>query len=196
MSTLAFILDEPDVRNNIIGVPLFAHTMLAFSAVFLLKMTLKWNLGMNSNHNFSLAGSPSAARTAGLYINSDAVQDLVDRVIILLKNAVASEKHLTKHIAAGLSKMLASFILSFRGPARRNFPETGQHQIMATPPSQSDYPDMNDHLCHSKDGDSFTLTGGPLADDFGFSFDEAWQDFPATTLDFLTSSWQDTTAFP
>jgi hypothetical protein len=39
MSTLAFVLDEPGVRNNILHVPLFSHTVLAFSAVFLLKVT-------------------------------------------------------------------------------------------------------------------------------------------------------------
>ncbi|KAH6723794.1 hypothetical protein BKA61DRAFT_16054 [Leptodontidium sp. MPI-SDFR-AT-0119] len=192
MSTLAFILDEPDIRNNIIGVPLFAHTMLAFSAVFLLKVTLKWNLNMT---NQSFSASPSAARTAGLYINSAAVEDLVDRVIKLLQNAVSSEKHLTKHIAGGLSKMLASFRISVR-VSRNAHEENGQQQSMAAPPLQNEYSATNTYVSHSGvSAASFPLAEGPLPDDFGFSFDEAWQDFPATTLDFLTSQWQDSTSF-
>ncbi|KAH7377596.1 hypothetical protein BKA64DRAFT_255509 [Cadophora sp. MPI-SDFR-AT-0126] len=186
MSTLAFILDEPDIRNNIIGVPLFAHTMLAFSAVFLLKVTLKWKA--SPNHGFS------ASATASLYINSEAVEDLVGRVITLLQNAVSSEKHLTKHIAGGLSKMLASFRLSLRG-SRHVLQKNDQNQAMMAPALQDDYSSMNTHLPQVETANAYVMADGSLADDFGFTFDEAWQDFPATTLDFFTSQWQDSTTF-
>ncbi|KAH7305675.1 fungal-specific transcription factor [Rhexocercosporidium sp. MPI-PUGE-AT-0058] len=193
MSTLAFILDEPDVRNNIIGVPLFAHTMLAFSAVFLLKVTLKWNSNNSTNQNFST--SPSAASTAGLHINAAAVEDLVDRVIMLLRNAVSSEKHLTKHIAGGLSKMLASFRISVHVSINA-LQENGQRQDKAAPQLQNDHSAMNAQISHSDATvTSFPLANEALPNDFGFGFDEAWQDFPATTLDFLTSQWQDSTNF-
>lgn len=90
MKVLAFILDEPDVRDHIIGVPLFTHTMLAFSAVFLLKVALKWN----SIHDFP-GSTPGPFPLHGIYINSDAVKDMVNRIVILLHGSVASEKHLT-----------------------------------------------------------------------------------------------------
>ena len=187
MSTLAFILDEPDIRNNIIGVPLFAHTMLAFSAVFLLKVTLKWR----SSPGSSFSPSP----TPGLYINSDAVEDLVRRVITLLQNAVSSENHLTKHIAGGLSKMLTSFRLSLRGSRQTMQQNEQQHQGTVEPTLRDDYSAINAGLPQTDTTNSFAIANGSLPDDFGFTFDEAWQDFPATTLDFLTSQWQDSTTF-
>ena len=54
---------------------------------------------------------------------------------------------------------------------------------------------MNAGLPQTDAINSFAMANGSLSDDFGFTFDEAWQDFPATTLDFLTSQWQDSTTF-
>lgn len=88
MATLNFVLEEPDIRNAIVGVPLFTHTMIAFSAVFLLKVAWKWNVGN------------------GLNIDAHHVQDLVQNIINLMGSAKASEKHLTYHIAKGLERML------------------------------------------------------------------------------------------
>jgi hypothetical protein len=122
MSTLAFALDEPDGRNNIIGVPLFSHTMLAFSAVFLLKVTLKWNPAnkiRNPTSPFEIS-----ATSAGLHINSNVAEDLVKRVVLFLHDTVANEKLLTRHIARGLSKMLVSFKTSMHGPGLIVIPAT------------------------------------------------------------------------
>ena len=220
MSTLAFILDEADVRNNIIGIPLFTHTMLAFSAVFLLKVTLKWSAGGGGTSNplvraaskTSSSSSSAAARTTGIYINVDAVEDLVERVISLLHDAVANEKHLTRHIARGLSKLLASFRTAMRGELQLlqqqhdDDPivhEGRRHskQVTVPPPpaasQQKGYPYANVNV-----GDGFEMpdmssvsemSGAACTpvDHVGFSFDEIWQNFPATTLDFLTSQWQE-----
>lgn len=87
MSTLDFILHEPDIRSSIVGVPLYTHTMVAFCAVFLLKVAWKWN-------------SPS------LNIDKRQVRDLVLSVIEVMSSVAASKKHLAYHIASGLSKML------------------------------------------------------------------------------------------
>jgi hypothetical protein len=87
MATLNFVLEEPDIRNAIVGVPLFTHTMVAFCAVFLLKVAWKWN-------------------SAHLDINPRQVQDLVQRIVELMSNVAANKKHLTYHIASGLAKML------------------------------------------------------------------------------------------
>ncbi|EZF77765.1 hypothetical protein H105_01050 [Trichophyton soudanense CBS 452.61] len=90
MATLNLVLEEVDLRDAVVGVPIFTHTMITFSAVFLLKVAVIWNTG---------------------YLNVDAgqVQHLVERIIDLITRASAGEKHLTRHISRGLGKMLERF---------------------------------------------------------------------------------------
>lgn len=52
MSTLVHILDEEDIARALNGVPIFAHTMVAFCATFLLKIAAIWARG---GDNFSQA---------------------------------------------------------------------------------------------------------------------------------------------
>lgn len=89
MAILNTILYEPDIRNAIVGIPLFTHTMVAFSSVFLMKVAWKW-------------------KPASLNIDQAQIQDLIHKVVDLLSSAKASEKHLAYHIATGLKKMLMS----------------------------------------------------------------------------------------
>jgi hypothetical protein len=89
-TTLSVVLDEPDMRNSLVGVPLYLHAMITFAAVFLLKVHLKW-------------------KDVGLSIDSGLIQDLVERVIKLLNDVRASERHITYYIARGLSRMLSKF---------------------------------------------------------------------------------------
>lgn len=88
MATLNLLLFEPDIRTALVGVPLFTHTMIAFSAVFLLKVAWKWS-------------------STYLYIDERQVLDLVQQVINTMSSVQASDKHLTNHIANGLRQMLA-----------------------------------------------------------------------------------------
>ncbi|KAJ9239221.1 transcriptional regulator family: Fungal Specific TF [Paecilomyces variotii] len=90
MACLNMVLEEPDVRDAIVGVPIFTHTMVTFSAVFLLKVAVNWN-------------------SAYLNIDGRQVRQLVERVIALLNSVSAGERHLTRHIARGLGKMLERF---------------------------------------------------------------------------------------
>ncbi|KAL4921917.1 hypothetical protein BDW62DRAFT_173649 [Aspergillus aurantiobrunneus] len=90
MACLNMVLEEQDIRDAIVGVPIFTHTMVTFSAVFLLKVAVNWN-------------------SAYLSLDSGQVRSLVERVINLLNCVSAGERHLTRHIARGLSKMLERF---------------------------------------------------------------------------------------
>ncbi|CEL07524.1 hypothetical protein BJX68DRAFT_234646 [Aspergillus pseudodeflectus] len=90
MACLNMVLEEQDIRDAIVGVPIFTHTMVTFSAVFLLKVAVNWN-------------------SAYLSLDSAQVRGLVERVIDLLNCVSAGERHLTRHIARGLSKMLERF---------------------------------------------------------------------------------------
>lgn len=90
MACLNMVLEEPDIRDAIVGVPIFTHTMVTFSAVFLLKVAINWN-------------------SAYLSLDGRQVRRLVERVIELLNCVSAGERHLTRHIARGLGKMLERF---------------------------------------------------------------------------------------
>jgi hypothetical protein len=87
VTILSTVLREPDIRAAIVGVPIYLHTMITYAAVFLLKMQLKW-------------------KSVLLSIKSVMIRDLVGQVIKLLNEARASDRHLTYHMASGLSKML------------------------------------------------------------------------------------------
>ncbi|OQU94481.1 Fungal Zn2-Cys6 binuclear cluster domain-containing protein [Cladophialophora immunda] len=88
MSTMNLVLHEPDIRNAVARVTLFKHTMVAFAAVFLLKVVWSWN-------------------SASLNIDRRQVLELVQAVVDLLSGVQASRRHLCRYIATGLSKMIS-----------------------------------------------------------------------------------------
>lgn len=88
IGTMNVVLYEPDIRKALSGVPLFTHTMIAFTAVFLLKVAWKWNFAFST-------------------VDPRQIIDLVQKVADLMSSVEASDKHLTYHIARGLNKMLA-----------------------------------------------------------------------------------------
>ncbi|KAG4422319.1 hypothetical protein IFR04_004585 [Cadophora malorum] len=87
LGILQMVLEDTDVRNSVVGVPIYLSTMITYSTVFLLKVQQKWGA-------FKLGTDPVLVR------------DLVTRTISLLNEVRAGERHLTGHIAAGLTKML------------------------------------------------------------------------------------------
>lgn len=87
VSILQICLGDADLRNSVVGVPIYLHTMIAYSAVFLLKARQK-------------------SKTYNLEADSDLILNLVTRIIDLLVHSQAGERHLSGHIAAGLKKML------------------------------------------------------------------------------------------
>jgi len=87
MAILNTFIHEPDIRNAIVGMPLYTHTMVSFSSVFLIKVAWNW-------------------KSASLCIDQQQIHDLVQKVANLLSAVEASEKHLAYHIANGLNRML------------------------------------------------------------------------------------------
>ncbi|KFX98547.1 hypothetical protein V490_02256 [Pseudogymnoascus sp. VKM F-3557] len=107
-SILQTVLDEPGIRNSVVGVPIYLHTMIAYSAVFLLKVQQKW-------------------KAYNLSTDATLIRDLVMRIIRLLLDARAGERHLSSHIATGLSKMLDHFTSWEAGETSRILPvDAGQ----------------------------------------------------------------------
>jgi hypothetical protein len=87
MSILQLVIDEPDIKDALIGVPLYLHTMITYAAVFLLKVQQQW-------------------KAARLGTDSVLIRESVEHVIRIFNKEGASERHLSYHIARGLSKML------------------------------------------------------------------------------------------
>ncbi|KAH7136919.1 hypothetical protein B0J13DRAFT_560256 [Dactylonectria estremocensis] len=88
VSILTLVLEEDDMRKALVGTPLYVHTMIAFASVFLMKATTKWD------------------RLMGLNIEYTFVSRLLGRMVVLLKSAVTSDRHMIRHVALGLEKML------------------------------------------------------------------------------------------
>ncbi|KAF0324605.1 C6 transcription factor, partial [Colletotrichum asianum] len=87
-SILTLVQEEEDLRKALVGTPLYVHTMIAFASVFLMKVAAKWGSIMGLNIDYA-----NALR-------------LVNKMISVLKESVASDKHMLKHIGQGLEKML------------------------------------------------------------------------------------------
>ncbi|KAI5848776.1 hypothetical protein DFP73DRAFT_572231 [Morchella snyderi] len=85
---LSIVLDVTDIRESLVGVPLYMTTMIAFAAVFLLKVTARWR---------GIGFSP---------YEPDQVWEQVNRVINMLKEKRVGEQHIIHHVAAGLEKMM------------------------------------------------------------------------------------------
>lgn len=85
---LNFIVEDPSMRNSILGVPLYFHTMITYASVFLLKVHLRW-------------------RTARLNLDPAMFVAVIERVAQLLASVNGSERHLSFHIAEGLTGMIA-----------------------------------------------------------------------------------------
>lgn len=113
-SILTFVQEEEDMRRALVGMPLYFHTMITFAAVFLMKVTTKWNsiVGLNVDPMYAL--------------------ELLERVIALLKSSITSDRHLLHHIAAGLEKMLAKSRACTPGLSRmEDVTPGGQDRLLA-----------------------------------------------------------------
>ncbi|KAF1834146.1 fungal-specific transcription factor-like protein [Decorospora gaudefroyi] len=106
-STLTLIFEEPDLRKAMTAVPIFTHTMVAFSATFLLKMAKTWG-GMAQ----AQAQSPELWATEpiglGLNFNIAQVLSLSRRSASFLAKVAQNlnEKHITRHIVHGINDLL------------------------------------------------------------------------------------------
>lgn len=85
---LQHFLDEPRYREEIVGMPLYLHSMIAFAAVFLIKLSPRWH---------------------GIGITIDAAHrtiPLVEEVIKLLQGCKAGANHMIYSMAKGFERML------------------------------------------------------------------------------------------
>ena len=85
---LSCVLEEPSIRDSMVGVPLYLHTMIAFAVVFLIKMSSRWN---------------------GIGVSIDAenkTRPLIEGVIALFRSCQAGKGHILYAMADGFERLL------------------------------------------------------------------------------------------
>lgn len=87
-SIIEHFLAEPAYRDEIVGMPLYLHSMIAFAIVFLLKMSPRWH-------------------AIGITIDSEQrTLPLVEQTISLLQFCKAGANHMVYAMAKGFARML------------------------------------------------------------------------------------------
>ncbi|CAI6342402.1 unnamed protein product [Periconia digitata] len=81
---IEMLLSDPDIRESLVGIPHYIHSMIAFACVFLLKV---------------------AAQHSGLYIDNLFVLNMTAKVVQKLRSTATSKYHLVHLMADGLEKL-------------------------------------------------------------------------------------------
>ncbi|XHG06061.1 hypothetical protein AWENTII_009272 [Aspergillus wentii] len=162
-STLTLILEDDDLRRAFPSVPIFTYTMVAFCATFLLKMAATWGKNATSPGMIEYGDD---SNTLGLVVNARHIVSLVQRSADMLASIATSlnERHLAKHIAAGMLEMLQHFHALDEGETGNSYPPM-QGGVNNLPILQTDPTDDNSFWTGEY---NFHDLGGT----FGFGLDE------------------------
>ncbi|KAJ4374199.1 hypothetical protein N0V83_002940 [Neocucurbitaria cava] len=181
-STLTLIFEEPDLRKAMTAVPIFTHTMVAFSATFLLKMAKTWG-GMAQAQSPEMATEPVGL---GLNFNINQVLSLSRRSASFLAKVAENlnEKHLIRHIVHGINDLLKRLDIT-------GTPSISFAHIFPTPNSSSAQPldpvNAATTLDYGGGDNTNEYNMYDLIGSYGFGFDETFLGQVASTnLDF----WQ------
>lgn len=86
-SVVEMLLDDPDVRDGLVGVPHYIHSMIAFACVFLLRVSIQHK---------------------GQYTNDETINDLTTKAAQQFRSTAVGKHHLVHLMAEGLEKMILS----------------------------------------------------------------------------------------
>jgi hypothetical protein len=86
-STIEMLLSDCDIRESLVGIPHYLHSMIAFACVFLLKV---------------------ASQHSGQYIDDTVVYDLTNKAVQQFRATSVGKWHLVHMMAEGLEKLVAS----------------------------------------------------------------------------------------
>ncbi|EXJ86626.1 hypothetical protein A1O3_03579 [Capronia epimyces CBS 606.96] len=169
-STLTLILEEPDIRRAMpAGVPVFTHTMVAFCTTFLLKMAMKWSsasalsLGNWSQETSNLGLNFSIGQVIALIRKS---ADFLDEVSQKL-----NQKHLTRHVVAGIRYLLKSFDTEIEVSSRDGAPSYPQSHTQE--PFITTLDSTNNASSENMNG-NYNFNFYDLVGSYGFGFDESY----------------------
>jgi hypothetical protein len=147
------VLTDEDVRDGLVGLPHYIHSMIAFACVFLLKI---------------------AAQYSGRYIEDSVVLDLTTKAVQQFHTTPVGKWHLVHLMAEGLEKMLVKKTL----PPITASHDLGPSGTAATNPSHESQ--TSDNLPPITNGDSLFVDG--LEDTFNFGT-SSFLNFDTGTLD-------------
>lgn len=169
-STLTLIFEEPDLRRALTGVPIFTHTMVAFSATFLLKMAKTWG-GVGQAASPEWTTEPVGL---GLNFNIGQVLSLSRRSANLLARVAEglNEKHLIRHIVHGIRELLKYF----DGPETPTSHSNAANNVSHVNTQAVENLHASDHPGHSQ-GEVPFMNGYNMYDligSYGFGFDETY----------------------
>jgi hypothetical protein len=147
------VLTDDDIRDSLVGIPHYIHSMIAFACVFLLKI---------------------AAQYSGQYIEDSVVTDLTTRVVQQFHTTPVGKWHLVHLMAEGLDKMLVKKTVP---------PITASHNTAppdAVTATISHEPQINNNLHPATMGD--ILLGDTFEDMFNFGT-SSFLNFDTGTID-------------
>ena len=85
---LQYTMEEAAYKESLVGIPLYLHSMIAFAAVFLIKMAHKWQI-------------------IGVTINPEnQTKPLIERMITTLRDCRAGANHMVYSMASGFERLL------------------------------------------------------------------------------------------
>ncbi|OAQ70985.1 fungal specific transcription factor [Pochonia chlamydosporia 170] len=87
---LELILNDPDMRRAVMGVPLYLLTTIAYACLFLMKAQTQW-------------------RSANLNIRYENVLSVIEGVVVLLEETSPCVRHVAHYLGRGLNGMLQKF---------------------------------------------------------------------------------------
>lgn len=108
---LSFTMDEPAYRESLVGIPLYLHSMIAFAAVFLIKIAHKWH-------------------AIGVNINPDTqTKPLIEGMIQTLRACKAGANHMVYSMASGFERLLKQWGKNtLNGSRRSHLPRSEPHR--------------------------------------------------------------------
>lgn len=91
------LLTDGSLRDGLIGMPHYAHTMIAFASGFLLQLTAKYN---------------------NTFVDQSSVHALISRLVEQLRSMPTSDWHLVRLLVEGLEKMIKASLRAANQPQR------------------------------------------------------------------------------
>ncbi|OAL03209.1 hypothetical protein IQ06DRAFT_217835 [Phaeosphaeriaceae sp. SRC1lsM3a] len=157
-SVVEMLLNDPDIRDGLVGVPHYIHSMIAFACVFLLKVSIQHS---------------------GQYTDDQLVNDLTMKAAQQFRSTAVGKHHLVHLMAEGLEKMVISRTATTSFPAASAESGGGQAGI-----SISDQHNSLPMMTNPGSAFNVNAMGSAFGDDFGFLSTTPFLQFDTNVYDY------------
>jgi len=108
-SALRLIIEDSELRDALIGMPIFAHAMIAVCASFLIKMAVVY--GVSDNRYSRKLVLPKDLSSHGLNFYTKDALCTVESLVPVLKPVAdnTSQRHVARQVITGLEELLQRF---------------------------------------------------------------------------------------